>query len=453
MIRLRWRNELAAGLFAAGLAVFAAGGACAQADDAGAAPAPDAGQQQPAAQSGSLNALSGGVAALVNDDVISTYDLRQRALLFIVSAGVPATQDNLPQIQQEALRSLIDEHLEMQELRKTETEQKFTIIATDDEVDAALQEIASDNNTTLDNLKSQFARAGLDVETLRSQIRAQISWQRLVQGRYGSRVRIGPNQIAMMQQRLNASASQPQYLVSEIFIDAARAGGLAAATDGANQLITQIQQGAPFGPVARQFSAAPTAAANGDMGWVSTGELQAELAAALEQMRPGQLSGPIPVSDGVYVLQLRDRRAGGGSAMVSLKQAAVRLPTDATDAQIAAANQTLTAFRATGAVCSNLESKAAAYPGLVAGDLGESPVTDLAPEFRTATESLQPDQFSNPVRTSVGLHLIMVCGRRTLNPNMPTREQIEDRLEREQLSMLSRRHLRDLRNSATIETP
>jgi peptidyl-prolyl cis-trans isomerase SurA len=47
----------------------------------------------------------------------------------------------------------------------------------------------------------------------------------------------------------------------------------------------------------------------------------------------------------------------------------------------------------------------------------------------------------------------MVCSRRTVAQAVPTREQIEQRLKAEQLTMISRRELRDLRNSATIETP
>ena len=36
-----------------------------------------------------------------------------------------------------------------------------------------------------------------------------------------------------------------------------------------------------------------------------------EVDRALEDLRPGQLSGAIPVKDGVYIIYLRDRRAGG----------------------------------------------------------------------------------------------------------------------------------------------
>ena len=414
--------------------------------------APTTGPTAPTAAPGPPR-MSGGVAALVNDDVISTYDLRQRALLYLVTTGTQPTQENLPQIQQEALRSLIDEHLELQELKKMEKAQKFEIVADDEEVGKSLQQIVSENNSNLAELQRQFSRVGLDVQTLKDQIRVQISWSRMISGRYGTRVRIGDNQVNMALQRIKAAANQPQYQVSEIFIDAARAGGMADAVSGAGQLILQIQQGAPFAPVARQFSSAPTAASGGDMGWISAAELQPELAHALEQMRPGQLSEPIQVSDGVYVLQLRDKRSGAAGTTVNLKQAAVRLPAGAPQDQIDAASKTLDAVRATGATCADLEAKAATVAGAVAGDLGQSEVTELAPEFRTAAEGLALNQFSQPVRTAVGLHLIMVCDRHETKAAVPTKQEVENRLYSEQLAMLSRRSLRDLRNSATIETP
>ncbi|HEY5411443.1 MAG TPA: peptidylprolyl isomerase, partial [Caulobacteraceae bacterium] len=372
--------------------------------------------------------LTGGVAALVNDDVISTYDLRQRALLLIVTSGVPATAENMPQIQDEALRSLVDEHIELQEMQRLEKEQKFPIVASDDEVNEALAHLAKDNNTSVDELRRQFNGVGLDIQTLRDQLRVQISWNRMISGRYGSRVKVGDKQINSMLQRLKTTADEPRFLVSEIFIDASHAGGMSEAMSGAQQLITQIQQGAAFAPVARQFSAAPTAASGGDMGWVSSAELQPELASALTQMRPGQISQPIQVNDGVYVLQLREKQAGGASTLVDLKQAAVRLAADATPDQVTAAQKTLADLAATSPDCANLESKAAAFPGVVSGDLGKSDVKDLSPEFRVPAEGQPLNQLSQPVRTPVGLHLLMVCSREANHANLPSKDEIENRL-------------------------
>jgi peptidyl-prolyl cis-trans isomerase SurA len=266
-------------------------------------------------------------------------------------------------------------------------------------------------------------------------------------------VRIGQNQIDMQLQRLKASAGKPQYQLAEIFIDPGRAGGINEAAAGAAQLVTQIQQGAPFPAVARQFSSAPSAASGGDMGWVSQGELPVELAAAAEQMTPGSLSQPIQASDGVYILYLRGKRAGSASTLVSLKQAAVQLGADAPADKIEAATKTLASLQGQGLTCANLEAEAGKTPGVVASDLGEADLNDLSGDFRHAAESLQDNQLSGPIRTQVGVHALMVCGRRTSDAQLPGAKDIENKLLGEQLTMLSRRYLRDLRNSATIETP
>ncbi|MDB5424279.1 MAG: peptidyl-prolyl cis-trans isomerase family protein, partial [Phenylobacterium sp.] len=250
--------------------------------------------------------MSESVAAVVNDDIISTYDLGQRMRLLIVTSGVQPTQETLPQFQREALVSLVDERLQLQELRRVQKDQKITIIATDDEVLEELTDMAKQNNLKPEGFLLALKQQGIGSETLYQQIRAQMSWQRWIRGRYGSRLRIGEDQIKATQARLAAAASKPQYEISEVLLDASRVGGMEAATKGAAQLVAQLQQGAPFAAVARQFSAAATAAAGGDAGWISQGEMPPEVDAVLDQLRPGQLSQPIPVKDGVYIIYLRD---------------------------------------------------------------------------------------------------------------------------------------------------
>jgi peptidyl-prolyl cis-trans isomerase SurA len=396
--------------------------------------------------------LSESVAAIVNDEIISTYDLAQRMRLLIATSGIQPSQDTLPQFQRQALVSLVDEHLQLHELKRVEKQQKITIIATDDEVREEISSMAAENNMKVDQFLGVLKAQGIGPETLYQQVRASMSWQRWIQGRYGSRLRIGEDQIKATQARLEAVASKPQYQLSEVLLDANRTGGMQQALQGAQSLITQIQQGAPFPAVARQFSAAPTAASGGDAGWVSPGEMPAEVDAALEQLRPGQLSAPIQVKDGVYIIYLRNKRAGSGATLVNLKQAAIPLPETASDADIATARAALTTVRNAAKGCDDLEAAAAKSPGVVAGDLGEAEIADLAPEFREAAQSLEPGQISQPIRTKVGFHLVAVCGKHASGASQLSHEQIENRLFGQQLSLVARRYMRDLRNSATIET-
>ncbi|PVM86511.1 peptidylprolyl isomerase [Caulobacter endophyticus] len=406
----------------------------------------------PAAAEPRANPLSESVAAVVNDDIVSSYDLMQRMRLLMVTSGLQPTQENLPQLEQEALRSLIDEHVQMQELRRVEREQKITIISTDKEVDEEIENIAQGNKMNAQQLLASLSAQGVSADTWRAQIRAETSWQNWISGRYGSRLRIGEDQIKAFQRRMAESASKPQYQVSEVFIDAVRVGGAEVALNGARQLVTQMQQGAPFAAVARQFSAAATAANGGDAGWVSPGEMPAEVDAALEQLRPGQLSAPIQVKDGVYIVYLRDKRSGAKATLVDLKQVAVALPKDAPETDVQAATALLAGLKPKLTSCQTLEAEAGKVSGVVAGDLGEAEIGDLAPSFQEAANALNIGQVSDPIRTDAGLHLIAVCGKRQSGGGAPSHDQIENRLKGQQLALISKRYLRDLRNSATIET-
>lgn len=408
-----------------------------------AAPAPAAQAPRP---------LGEAVAAVVNDDIISTYDLAQRMRLLIATSGVRPTEETLPQFQQEALISLVDERLQFQELYRMEREQKMSLIAANEEVQYEVTGMAQQNNLKPAEFLAALRGQGIGSETLYDQIRAQISWQNWIRGRYGSRLRVGEDQIKATQIRLTAAASKPQFEISEVFIDAARAGGQDAAVKGAAQLVAQLQQGAPFAAVARQFSAAPTAATGGDAGWVTQGEMPTEVDAALDQLRPGQLSQPIPVKDGAYIIYLRNKHSGAGQTLVNLKQAAIPLPDTAAVGDVDAARAKLDAVRTAVTGCDTFETVAGKTAGVVAGDLGEAEISDLLPEFADAATNLNVGQVSQPIRTKVGLHVLAVCGKRAAGAAQLDHDEIENRLTGAQLGMISRRYMRDLRNSATIET-
>lgn len=398
--------------------------------------------------------LREGAAAVINDEVVSTYDLRQRMAMIAGRAGIKVTAENQNELQQEALYSLIDERLKLQELRHQEVERKAKgkIIIPDEEVDQEIASIARNNKITPQQYYSILASWGVDPETERTRIRAEKSWIYWISGFYGRRVRISEAEINSFMADASARASKPSYLVGEIFIDSNRAGGVDKAMQLAQQLTGQLQQNASFQQVATQFSGLPTAAAGGDAGWLAASEMRPEVAAVVEQLRPGQLSRPIQVSDGAYLIYLRDKRTGGGSPVVNLKQVAVRLATDAPAAEVNAANQKLIAIKAKITSCANIEQAAAGVPDVAAGDLGEAEVKDLSPAFKQVAETLAINKVSDPIRTDVGLHLVAVCGRRDSAVQLPSREEVINELENQKLSMIAKREILNLRSSATIET-
>lgn len=389
--------------------------------------------------------MADGILATVNDSVITGYDLRQRMLLLIAMTQVQPTPENIPAIQQEALNALIDERLQVQELANYED-----LVVTDQEVSEEIAAMAQEVGATPEAYLSFLEAGGIRPQTLREQLRTQIGWQRLVGGRFQSRARVSKGAVDAALRQISEAASKKQYLIGEIYIEADRVGGQQAALNGANQLVQQMVQGAPFQAVAQQFSAAPSAPRGGDAGWVVAGTVNPTLQAAMDQLEVGQLSRPIPVEGGVYIIYMRDKRDGAATSLVQLKQVMIELPETATEAEVAAASQRLEALRPQ-LTCDTMLQRATSEQGLLGADLGEADVQNLAPQFQQVARSAEVGSVSTPVRTPLGLHLIGVCGRRAGGAEAPNEVAVENQLFRQNLATLARRYMRDLRADALIE--
>jgi peptidyl-prolyl cis-trans isomerase SurA len=382
---------------------------------------------------------SEGVAAIVNDRVISTFDVRQRANLLIMSAGVQSNPEMQERARAQALRDLIDEALQLQETAE------FDVNIETAEIDARLADIARQNNTDVATLTAQLAGLGVSITTLRRQIRADIAWSRLINGLYGSRLRISQTEITATQERIAANMTRPQYQISEIFLPAENEQQFNEMEQGAMRLLQEMQRGAPFPLVARQFSQSPSAAAGGDLGWIAPNELMPELQPVAEQLQSGQVSLPVRTPNGVYIIAMRDRRAGGqpGSAsVIQLQQ--VSAP--------AARRAELERLSRRNPSCGNLQETTTSIADAVVVDLGQTAESDLAAGIRERIASVQAGQTSEVRVEGDRADMLVVCSRQTGGAGVPDRNEIENRLREAEMTMLSDRYLRNLRREATIIT-
>lgn len=402
---------------------------------------PAAAQQAPAPQQASqARPLGEGVVALVNDKLISSYDLKQRMLLLIITSGVQVTQQNYAAFQQQALRALIDEHLQLGEA------DRFELKISDEEINEEIANMAQQSGLSTDQLLAELKRAGIESQTLRDQIKAEIAWGNLVNGRFRLKARVGKDQVDAFMAKLTEDSQKPQYLVAEILIDPETAGGQKEAEAGAQQLFDQIVQGvAPFQSVARQFSNAPSAANGGDAGWLVSGTIDPKIETVLSGMNTGQMTRPIVTDEGVYIYYLREKKEGKADAKLRLKQASVPL----TGGDSAA--RALASFRAKYPTCAALAAEKGSGQVSVA-DLGFTTLSDLNPEYATALQALKVGDSTAPMQNTMNVNVVYLCDKTAAGDDAPSRDMIEQRLTQQKVSMLGRRYLRDIRDGATIET-
>jgi len=383
-----------------------------------------------------------GIAAVINDDIVTSHDLRQRVLFMMATTGVERTEESLQRVQAQALRNLIDEKIQIQESQKYDQE------ISDEEINRSVVRLIGRNGLDPQEVAQRLADVGISLTTLQSQVESEIAWQRIVNGLYGSRIRISDAQINETLNRLTANSAKPSYNVAEIYIEASPdIGGIDGAMEGANAMIQQVAQGAPFPLLAQQFSSAPSASNGGVIGWVREGELRPEINEAILQLEAGELSTPIRVPGGVYVVALLEKKISETETLFKLKQ--VNYLVETQDEKDAAKGKLL-ALKGEFKSCDTLSSDIDVHEDLRHADMGELKTSDLAEPILEKLAETDVGELSDPIETPQGVAAILVCDRSVSGTNIPTRDEIENRLMDQQLAQASKRHLRDLRRNATI---
>lgn len=406
-----------------------------------------------------------GVASIVNDTVITDYDLRQRVALYVSTTNVKPTPEAMKQIREQVLHQLETERIEILEAQKN----NVTVSAAD--VDRAIDNILKDNHITQDQLTQMLARSNVKLATLRSQIASQVAWSKTVQNQYGDRVEISKEDVDAEMARLAEGRDKPHYLVAEIFQSVDNPEDDDKVRKNMDQIEEQLRSGASFGDVARQFSQNPTAASGGDLGMVVDGQLPKELNDALSKMRPGALSLPIRSTGGYYILYLRGREEGEGTKVSDQPEKPVnphpdslplvrvllpigpKPPKELLTKVLAFAND----LRGHIQSCDGLSDIVHKIKGAVYMNLGNMRLSDLSPQIQQALAQTQPGGSAEPFQSSAGVELFVRCDKgpppKTMVFQMPSRDDIEQQLFEQRMAVLSRQYLRDLRRDADIEKP
>jgi peptidyl-prolyl cis-trans isomerase SurA len=388
------------------------------------------------------------IAAVVNDEVISVFDLASRMQLVMISSNIPDTPETRQRLGAQVLRSLIDERLELQEAKRQ------NVTATDAEINHTLEQVEKQNNMKSGQLSEFLKARGIDRGSLVDQITASIVWAKLVRRQAAQTVEISDEEIDEELKRASEHAKEPQTRLAEIFLTVDNPAQDEEVRRLAERLSQQMRQGARFSAVARQFSQAATAAVGGDMGWVRPDQLPAELAKAAAQLRPGQLSQPVHYGGGYYLLLVLDRRAGAGGGgeldtVYDIVQVVFPLPQQAGESARQTAIREAESVRSAAKDCPTLLRIGKEKAPQLSSE-GKLKASAISPEMRNVIGRLEVGQISPPIVQRNGVGVIMVCGKS--NSGSPlTRQEITESLIKQRLDTIARRYLRDLRRRSYVD--
>ena len=167
--------------------------------------------------------------------------------------------------------------------------------------------------------------------------------------------------------------------------------------------------------------------------------------AVLKAGEPPLILPPIESDSGVYVIALTGRREPADpnqSIILDMEQLITRGE---------GASAKLEAVKAGAKSCADLSKSLEGVEGVTRTPMKDVGLMQIAPQFRTPLEGVGANQASPIVDLPDGGKMIFfVCASRSGNADLPSRDEIKDRLFNQELALVAERYPRDLKREATV---
>jgi peptidyl-prolyl cis-trans isomerase SurA len=406
---------------------------------------------------GSNGALLDRVVALVNDGLVLESELDHQARE--ITARLRAQNVALPS--SDVMRQQVLDRLVLEEIQAQRAD-RAGIKVSDEQVNAAMDDIAKRQNITLEQLPAKLAVDGVDYAEYRIELKREIARQILRSRDVIQRITITPHELDqyLEHQKKTASAAN-EYNVAHILIPVAQdatPAQLAQASKRAQEIDERARGGEDFGKLAITYSASETALEGGSLGWRKGTELPTFLADVIARMKPGDVSELMQTPSGFHIVRLNDTRTAGGPQIIQqvhLRHILLRTSEIEDDATV---RQKLTHMR--DQILSGKEDFAVlaktnsqdAGSAVNGGDLGWTQGDSFVPEFAASAESLKVNEISQPFHTQYGWHIMQLLGHRDFdNTADAARERAFEALRDSRVEEATELWLQQIRDESYVE--
>jgi peptidyl-prolyl cis-trans isomerase SurA len=262
------------------------------------------------------------VVAVVNEEVILMSELQEAVMLYVrdtketLPAGGPAREQFL----QKVLSRMIDHRLQIQEARREKVE------VTDEDIRVLMDDFVKRNGGNREDVVEKLRLQGLSWEQVRRDMRESLLAQRIRSRKISRRATITETEVdAYVAENRPKLERDLKYHPRHIAILAQPPDSAAAwekAKTEADGVAARLREGADFAEVAREQSKDGSAAAGGDLGWLTPGELQPLFEEPILKISPGEVTAPIKSENGYHLFRLEARESLTPEMITQLRQQA-----------------------------------------------------------------------------------------------------------------------------------
>ena len=279
------------------------------------------------------------IAAVVNGDIITTYELEEAVKMQLVRADKQPTPAQLGALRKELLSRLIEEKLVQQRIRA------LKLSVSDEEVENAILDVQKQNKLTREQLEQAVQAQGLSFAAYRDNLRKQLLRYKLLGQEVRSKVDISETEVRdYYRAHLEEYRQNPKVTLSAITFPVPEKAGSSereAIRNAARQALARLRQGETFAQVADAYRDS-FGVTGGALGSFAEGELTPEFAQAITGVAKGEFGNLAETAQAIVVLKVDERSAGGLRQFESVRAEITQTLTDRkTDGRIKEWTQSL----------------------------------------------------------------------------------------------------------------
>jgi peptidyl-prolyl cis-trans isomerase SurA len=394
------------------------------------------------------------IIAVVNDGVILQSQLNQT--MGTVAQQITGSGGKLPP--QDVLEKQVLQHLIVNQLL-VQKAQENGVRVSDDQVDAAVANIAQQNKLSVPQMQAAMQQDGVDYASFRQQLRNQLLVRAMQQ-------QVMQQSAQVSDAEINNLIASPAFKQGEVHLariliglpEGADANQIAAAQAKADKVEGELKKGESFAALAVSNSNAPEALNGGDLGWRRVDELPQAVQQIVNSLQPGESTQPLRDASGFTILKLEGKRTPDTQQIVTeyhgqhlmIKPNAVLTQQGAHD-KIDKLYREIVDGHADFATLAkqNSDDPTTANAG---GDMGWFMQGDWGSEVGKRIAQMQPGQVTQPFQSPDGSwHVVKLLGTRQADTTKDLeREQARQAIAARKGQQAFEQFLRDIESSAYI---
>ena len=244
----------------------------------------------------------------IQSEIITNIDIKNEFKYLI------ALNNNLKDLDKEKILSISNESIIREKIKKIEVSKNFKEIKlNEDYSNMLIKNIYSNLNLkSLSEFELYLKDYGLTLVDINTKITIDALWNELIIRKYGSKININKNKIEKEILK-NSKIRTKKYRLSEIIFEVISKEEIEKKY---NEVAKSINEEG-FENSAAIYSFSESAKIGGDIGWINQNSLNDKIKKNIENLKIGEITKPIILSNGILVLKLVDAESSEATIDVS----------------------------------------------------------------------------------------------------------------------------------------